>query len=109
MPDDSLGNFEELILLMVAAHAGKAYGVSILKDLDEEHGKQVNISAIHVTLRRLEKKGMVISHFGGITSDRGGRRKKYYEITAYGKKVLDAHYDLRIKLYQQIPKLSPGT
>jgi DNA-binding PadR family transcriptional regulator len=102
----SLGGFEELVLLMVAALHKEAYGVAILKNLEEQRGKKVNISSIHVTLKRLEDKGLVTSHFGGITDARGGRRKRYYEITAYGKKILDAQYALRTKLYLQIPKIS---
>ena len=34
----------------------------------------------------MEEKGFVKSRFGGITADRGGRRKKFYVITAIGKK-----------------------
>ncbi|HEY4654206.1 MAG TPA: PadR family transcriptional regulator, partial [Cyclobacteriaceae bacterium] len=61
-----------------------------------------------VALKRLEDKGFVRSRFGGITTDRGGRRKKFYSITALGKKMLDSQYALRTSLYQQIPKISFG-
>lgn len=106
MRDQSLGEFEELVLLMVAALHDEAYGVSILENLEEKQGKKVNISAIHVTLKRLEDKGFVMSRFGGITHDRGGRRKKFYVITALGKNALDKQYALRSELYNQIPKIS---
>ncbi len=106
MKEQSIGEFEELVLLMVAALHDEAYGVTILENLEEKQNKKVNISAIHVTLKRLEDKGLVISRYGGITSDRGGRRKKFYIITALGKKVLDSQYALRTSLYQQIPKIS---
>ncbi len=101
-----MGEFEELVLLMVAALHDEAYGVSILENLEEKLSKKVNISAIHVALKRLENKGFVSSRFGGITGDRGGRRKKFYVITAMGKKVLDNQYSLRTSIYQQIPKIS---
>lgn len=106
MKEQSLGEFEELVLLMVAALHDEAYGVGILEGLEQKLGKKVNISAIHVALKRLEKKGFVNSRFGGITSDRGGRRKKFYVITALGKRMLDSQYALRVGLYQQIPKMS---
>ncbi|WP_416864443.1 MAG: PadR family transcriptional regulator [Imperialibacter sp.] len=93
---------------MVAALHDEAYGVTILENLEEKQNKKVNISAIHVTLKRLEDKGFVISRYGGITGERGGRRKKYYVITALGKKTLDTQYSLRTSLYQQIPKISFG-
>lgn len=106
MKEQSLGEFEELVLLMVAALHDEAYGVAILENLEEKLGKKVNISAIHVALKRLENKGFVDSRFGGITNDRGGRRKRFYAITALGKRMLDSQYELRTSIYQQIPKIS---
>ena len=108
MKHHSLGEFEELVLLLVAAQHNEAYGVTILEGMEENLGKKVNISAIHVTLKRIEDKGYVKSRFGGITEERGGRRKKFYVITALGKKVLDAQYELRSSIYKQIPKISFG-
>ncbi|MEM7548518.1 MAG: PadR family transcriptional regulator [Bacteroidota bacterium] len=108
METPSLGEFEELVLLTVAALHDEAYGVSILENLEEKLSKKINISAIHVALKRMENKGFVTSRFGGITNDRGGRRKKFYVITAFGKNVLDNQYALRTSLYQRIPKISFG-
>lgn len=108
MKDHSLGEFEELVLLMVAALHDEAYGVSIHQNLEEKLLKKVNISAVHVALKRMEEKSFVKSRFGGITEDRGGRRKKFYVITALGKKVLDNQYELRTAIYNQIPKISFG-
>ncbi|MES1220510.1 MAG: PadR family transcriptional regulator [Bacteroidota bacterium] len=108
MKNYNLGEFEELILLVVAASDGEAYGVTIQENLVEKSKKNVNISAVHVSLKRLEDKGFVKSREGGITEERGGRRKKFYTITGLGRKVLDAQYQLRTSLYKQIPKLSIG-
>jgi DNA-binding PadR family transcriptional regulator len=104
----SLGEFEELVLLMVAAQHDEAYGVSILESLEEELQKKLNISAVHVALKRIEDKGFVKSRFGGITEDRGGRRKKYYVISALGKRMLDEQYAQRNSIYKRIPKISFG-
>ena len=106
MKGQTLGEFEELVLLMVAAQHPEAYGVSILEGLEIRMGKKFNISAVHVALKRLENKGLVKSNFGGITEERGGRRKKFYLIIAFGKKALDATYELRTSLYLEIPKIS---
>ena len=91
-----------------AALHDEGYGVTILENLEEKLNKKVNISAVHVALKRLEDKGFVKSRFGGITEDRGGRRKKFYVITALGKRMLDAQYELRTSIYKQIPKISFG-
>ena|ERR1043165_8578063 len=108
MSQHTLGEFEELVLLMVASQHDKAYGVSILENLQDELGRKVNISAVHVALKRMEDKGFVKSHFGGITEDRGGRRKKYYVISALGKRMLDEQHALRNNIYKRIPKISFG-
>ncbi|MEO1021824.1 MAG: PadR family transcriptional regulator [Bacteroidota bacterium] len=104
----SLGEFEELVLLSVAAQHNTAYGVSIKEFLEEQLEKKINISAVHVSLKRLEKKGFVTSTFGGITKTRGGRRKKIYEITSYGKVQLDEQYRVRTSIYTRIPNISFG-
>lgn len=102
----SLGEFEELVLLTVAAQHDQAYGVSIKDSLEETLAKMINISAIHVSLKRMVDKGFVTARFGGITKDRGGRRKKYYVITALGKRMLDRQYEIRSQMYQRIPRIS---
>ncbi|UZR96776.1 PadR family transcriptional regulator [Chondrinema litorale] len=104
----SLGEFEELVLLTVAAQHNEAYGVSILESLEKNLEKKLNISAIHVALKRMTEKGFVKSRYGGITNGRGGRRKKFYIITALGKRMLDHQYAIRTSIYQQIPKISFG-
>ncbi len=108
MKQQTLGEFEELVLLTVAALHNDAYGVVILEKLEDRTKKKINVSAIHVALKRLEDKGFVKSRFGGITTDRGGRRKKFYSMTAFGKRMLDSQYELRASLYKEIPKISFG-
>lgn len=108
MKDQSLGEFEELVLLMVAALHNEAYGVLILESLEKKMERSFNISAVHVVLKRMEDKGFVKSRFGGITAERGGRRKKFYVITALGKKMLDNQFALRNSIYRQIPKMTFG-
>ncbi len=106
MSQHSLGEFEELVLLTVASQHDEAYGVSILESLEKELERKVNVSAVHVALKRMEEKGFVDSRFGGITEDRGGRRKRFYVITALGKRMLDEQYSLRNAIYKRIPKIS---
>lgn len=109
MKDHSLGEFEEMVLLMVGALHDEAYGVAIMEGLEKHLKKNINVSAVHVALKRMEDKGYVKSRFGGITEDRGGRRKKFYVMTALGKRVLDQQYALRTQIYKQIPRISFGS
>lgn len=103
----NLGEFEELVLLLVAILDGGAYGVSVRKEMEAQTGRVVNISAIHAALRRLEKKGMIESGWSEATAARGGRRKRLFEITAYGNKSLREVMDTRVKLWNQIPGYTP--
>ncbi|WP_420386403.1 PadR family transcriptional regulator [Roseivirga sp.] len=103
-----LGEFEELVLLTVGAMYPEAYGVAIMDEIKKEAGRSVNISAIHTALRRLEEKGFVKSNMGGATNARGGRRKRYFELTSFGKKALDEVQSMRMRLYNRITDINFG-
>lgn len=57
MPKEYLGEFEELILTMVGALQEDAYGAAIADEIESRLKCEVNLSAVHVTLYRLEGKG----------------------------------------------------
>lgn len=100
-----VGEFEELVLLVVGTLIDEAYGVSVRNFIIQETKRKVNISAIHEVLKRLEKKGLIRSEIGGATEERGGRRKKLFYLTAEGKQVLDYSRELRNGLYDRIPQV----
>ena len=101
-----LGEFEELVLLSVASQSDQAYGVSIMQDIIDETGRNVNISAVHEVLKRLERKGYLKSKMGGATQERGGRRKRYFVLTAAGRKTLEEAMKLKLQLYKRVPNFS---
>jgi PadR family transcriptional regulator PadR len=101
-----LGEFEELVLISVAALMDDAYGVSIMQYIVQETGRNVNISAVHEVLKRLQRKGYLKSSMGGATQERGGRRKRYFHLTVGGKKTLDEAMKLKLQLYKQVPNFS---
>lgn len=76
-----IGEFEELVLLTIANLSSEAYGVAILNDISKRANRKLSIGALHSTLSRLEDKGYVSSYLGEPTKERGGRRKRYFEIT----------------------------
>ncbi|MEP0984419.1 PadR family transcriptional regulator [Ekhidna sp.] len=106
MKHTQLGEFEELVLLIVGSLDQNAYSISIKNELKEKTKRNPSIGALHSALNRLEKKGFISSHEGGATTERGGRRKRFYEITPYGRKVLDQSFELRSSLYHTLPKTS---
>jgi PadR family transcriptional regulator PadR len=108
MAKEFLGEFEELILTMVAALQDDAYGAAIAEEIEQRLKRDVTLSAVHVTLYRLEDKGYIKSKVGGATNERGGRRKRIYSITTAGLAILRAMKEARIDLWKMVPQLKIG-
>lgn len=105
MGREFLNDFEELILTMVAALRENAYGASITIEIGHWLGRKATLSAVHVTLYRLEDKGYVKSVVGGATNERGGRRKRIYSITNAGLAVLRSMKETRTEIWKLVPQL----
>ncbi len=99
-----LGEFEETVLLTVAVLFGNAYGFNIKSEIEKRNQRRVSIGAMRTTLSRLEKKGFLVSELGEATRVRGGKRKRYFKVTPFGKKVLEELMDNRRQLWNAIPK-----
>ena len=108
MGKDYLGEFEELVLTMVGILQEEAYGNAIVTEIRERVGREVNLSAVHVTLYRLEDKGYVKSSMGGATNARGGRRKRIFKVTNAGLAMLRALKESRMDMWKLIPQLKFG-
>ncbi len=105
MKGTSLGEFEELVLLTVGILYNDAYGLGIRDELEKQTGRNVMISSVHKALVRLEDKGFLTSYMGGATEERGGRKKRLYELTVSGKKVLSQSKELRNAMWDSVPKV----
>lgn len=105
MGKEYLGEFEEVVLTLVAALQEDAYGAAIADEIETRLKREVNLSAVHVTLYRLEDKGYIKSSLGGGTNERGGRRKRIYTITSAGMAVLRAMKEVRVDLWKLVPQL----
>ncbi len=99
-----LGELEELILLTVAALYDKAYGVSIVEEIETRTDRKLSLGAVYTVLLRLEEKGFVNAREGEATKSRGGRRKKLYTLTASGEQALRIAQDIRMSLWNAIPQ-----
>ncbi len=105
MSEYSLGSLEETILVIVLMKEER-YGVEIAK-VYEKHVKQsISLPAIHIVLKRLEKKGLVKSSFGEPTPERGGKRKKYYQGTPAGYRIAQEIQQRRSEMWSLVPKPS---
>jgi DNA-binding PadR family transcriptional regulator len=85
-----LGEFEQLILLAILRLGDSAYGVSIRQEIADHARRTVAPGALYTTLERLEAKSLITSTVGDPTPVRGGRSKRFYQVTKEGSTRLAA-------------------
>jgi len=105
---DQLGNFELMVVLVLIRLRENAYGVPISDELEKRTGREVAIGSVYAALERLEDKGFVTSELGEPTSERGGRAKKYFRVTARGLKEVRETQRSLVNLWQGLPELQGG-
>ena len=101
-----LGEFEEIVMLTIAILYKEAYGVAIKNEIENRLSRNVSMGAMHTALVRLEDKGYIKSYDGEGTEERAGRPKKYFQITALGKKAMEYSKSTREELWSAIPKIA---
>ena len=106
MSKNSIGEFEEIVMLTVAVLYSNAYGISIKESIESRLHRNVSVGAMRTALNRLENKGLLESEFGEATAIRGGKRKRYFKVTPFGKKVLEQVMQDRQQLWDAIPPLA---
>ena len=103
MKRTSLGELEEIVLLVTASLNEEAYGVTITQEIEKQTGRPLGFNTVHTTLQRLEEKGFITSKMGGATTERGGRRKRYFNLTALGIRMIRETKELRERLWKVLP------
>ena len=103
MKGNYLGELEELVLLTIGVLQPQAYGVAIKDAIKAKIDRQINISAVHTVMHRLESKGLVTSDFGESTPERGGKRKRYFQVTTEGSNALKLMKESRERLWSELP------
>lgn len=101
-----LGEFEEIVLLTVAILNDEAYGVAIIDEIEARLKRKVSLGAMQTSLRRLEEKGFLKSELGEATKVRGGKRKRYFSLTNFGRKVLREAKEQRLSLWNAVPEFA---
>ncbi len=100
MGRDSLGEFEQLVLLATLRLGKDAYVVPIIDDIQARTGREVTHAAVYVALRRLEKRGLVSSRLGESTPARGGKPKRYFEVSPEAVALLRDSRDALLNMWQ---------
>lgn len=106
MKGTHLGEFEEIALLTILVLKDDAYGVSIKREINEQGKRSISRGALHTALSRLEEKGFLTSKQGQGNEDRGGRPKRYYEVSKKGMAALKEAKEVRDQLWVQIPSFN---
>jgi DNA-binding PadR family transcriptional regulator len=99
-----LGEFEEIVILTIAILTNEAYSVAIKDEIESRLSRSVSMGALHTALSRLEDKGYLKSFAGDANEERAGRPKRFFEITAMGKRAMHYAKDTRDELWSAIPK-----
>jgi|SRR5688572_5588895 PadR family transcriptional regulator PadR len=89
----TLGEFEQLVLFALVHLGPDAYGATVRREIEARTGREVAISAVYTTLERLEGKGLVRSRVGEPTAERGGRRRRHFELLPAGARALKTAYE----------------
>ena len=99
---ESLGGFQQLVMLAVLHLADDAYGATIQRELEGRARRSVSIATVYVTMERLEKKGLVTSWLAEPTPVRGGRSKRFYKLTKTGARALRDSRDELNRMWQDL-------
>lgn len=88
---ESLGEFEQLVMLAIVrltGAGGDVYGVPIVDEIQRRTGRSAARAAVYITLRRLEHKGLVVSWMSEPTAERGGKSRRCVRVTRAGLAAL---------------------
>jgi PadR family transcriptional regulator, regulatory protein PadR len=109
MPRDLLTDLELMILLAVLRVGENAYGVTITREIEETAGRSVAVAVVYATLDRLQERGLVSSYQGDPTPERGGRAKRFFEVTGKGIRQIKDTQRALMALWKGLPELKGGT
>ena len=103
-----LTDFELMILLAILRVGDGAYGVPIAREIEETGGRPVALASVYTALGRLQHRGLVASTTGEPTSERGGRSKRFFTLTARGLRAVRATRRALTALWTGLPELKGG-
>jgi DNA-binding PadR family transcriptional regulator len=105
---DRLGEFEELTLLAVLSLGDGAYGVAVQQVIEREASREISLGAVYAALDRMEGKGLVRSGMSDVTPERGGKRRRLFEITPAGLRTVREARRVREALWNAAPRALRG-
>jgi PadR family transcriptional regulator PadR len=102
-----LTDSELMILLAILRIGEKAYGAEIAREIESTAGRRVLLGAAYTALNRLEANGLVSSKIGSPTRERGGRAKRFFDVTPRGVRAIRDTQDALLALWRGVPRFWP--
>jgi DNA-binding PadR family transcriptional regulator len=107
---DSLGEFEQIVLLAVLRLGDDAYGVPVRQEIEKRTGRSLTVGALYRTFDRLEDKGYLTSWFSDPIAARGGRSKRYFKLAPPGVRALRESRDALTAMWEGLePRVRHGS
>jgi len=103
-----LGEFEQMILLAILQAETDAFALAIIRELDRRAGRRVDRGALYKTLDRMEAKGLVTWWVEDPTPERGGHRRRRFEVTNAGVDALRASRKALFHLWEGLDAVLDG-
>jgi PadR family transcriptional regulator PadR len=97
---------ETVVLLTILRLDENAYGVAVKEEVSKFMKKKISYGTLYSYLDQLFRKGYVSKSIGDPTSERGGRRKIFYQVTKEGTKALKASYQLQKSIWARFSEIS---
>ena len=106
MSKQTLGEFEQLVLLGCLRLGREAFAGAIVEEINRRTGRDVAHAAVYIALRRMEKQRLVSSRLGEPRAERGGRAKRFFEVQPQGRRLLEASRDALLNMWKGVESAS---
>jgi DNA-binding PadR family transcriptional regulator len=97
MSTQTLQLFELHVLLAMLQEGAETYSVPLVLALERRTGRSVAQAAVFIALKRLERKGLVVSR---LEEPPDGRTRRYFKLTRPGLAAIEATRLEHLRLWQ---------
>jgi DNA-binding PadR family transcriptional regulator len=83
-----LSEFEIYVMSAIARLGDEAYGMTVMREIEQRCGRQLAVGAVYAALARLTGKGLVTHELRDPLPVPGGRARRHVRLTAAGRRAL---------------------
>lgn len=99
---------EPLTLVAIARLQEDAYGVTIHEEIERITARHASLAGVYSALDRMERDGLVRSFHSEPRSERGGRARRHYALTASGRELVRREREMSVRMWQGVVEGAPG-